>query len=108
MTLAISIFAPPHQAGAAKVAGVRNNDHDSPQLSFDNIDLSFEHKNIATHKSELRYSVSPLRLEGYYEKDAAAPRPRKRLVVTGSRRKRACKQAGDANVTFCGKGGAAE
>ena len=40
---------------------------------------------------------------GYYEKDAAALRPRKRLVVSQSRRERACKRTGDANATFCEK-----
>ena len=45
---------------------------------------------------------------GYYEKDAAVLRPRKRLVVSQSRRERACKRIGDANATFCGKGGARE
>ena len=47
-------------------------------------------------------------MEGYYEKDAAALRPRKRLVVSQSRRERVYKRTGDANATFCGKGGAAE
>ena len=31
------------------------------------------------------------------------PRTRKRLVVSQSRRERACKRTGDANATFCGK-----
>ena len=47
-------------------------------------------------------------MERYYEKDATALRPRKRLVVSQSRRERVYKRTGDANVTFCGKGGAAE
>ena len=47
-------------------------------------------------------------LEGYYEKDTAVLGPRKRLVVSQSRRERVYKRTGDANVTFCGKGEAAE
>ena len=37
-------------------------------------------------------------VEGYYEKDAAVLDPRKRLIVSQSRRERVYKRTGDANV----------
>lgn len=55
----------------------------------------------AKNKSEPSALCSDLK--GYYKKDAATLRPSKRLAVSQSRRECACKPAGDANATFCGK-----
>ena len=57
---------------------------------------------------DFEWSVVHSDVEGYYEKDAAVLDPRKMLVVSQSRRERVYKRTGDANVTFCGKGEAAE